>query len=33
MRVLLLRPPRIKQAVTIGEFMFCEPLGLEIVYG
>jgi len=31
--ILLVRPPRIKQAVTLGEFMFCEPIGLEIVYG
>jgi len=31
MRVLLVRPPRIKKAITIGEFMFCEPIGLEIV--
>lgn len=33
MKILLVRPPRIKQAVTLGEFMFCEPVGLEIVYG
>jgi radical SAM superfamily enzyme YgiQ (UPF0313 family) len=32
MRILLVRPPRIKQAITIGEFMFCEPVGLESVY-
>jgi radical SAM superfamily enzyme YgiQ (UPF0313 family) len=32
MNILLMRPPRIKQAVTLGEFMFCEPIGLEIVY-
>jgi hopanoid C-3 methylase len=32
MRILLVRPPRIKQAVTIGEFMYSEPIGLEIVY-
>ncbi|MBN2008515.1 radical SAM protein [candidate division KSB1 bacterium] len=32
MRILLVRPPRLKQAITIGEFMFCEPIGLEIVY-
>jgi len=32
MKILLVRPPRIKQAVTLGEFMFCEPIGLEIVY-
>ncbi|MGM0396772.1 MAG: B12-binding domain-containing radical SAM protein [Bacillota bacterium] len=33
MRVLLIRPPRIKQAITMGSFMFSEPLGLEMVYG
>lgn len=33
MRVLLVRPPRIKQAITISDFMFSEPLGLEMVYG
>lgn len=32
MKILLVRPPRIKQAVTLGELMFCEPIGLEIVY-
>ncbi len=32
MRILLVRPPRIKQSITIGEFMFCEPMGLEAVY-
>ncbi len=32
MKILLVRPPRIKQAVTLGEFMFCEPIGLECVY-
>lgn len=32
MRVLLVRPPRIKQAITLGDFMFSEPLGLEMVY-
>ena len=32
MKILLVRPPRIKQAITIGEFMFCEPIGLEAVY-
>lgn len=32
MKVLLVRPPRIKQAVTLGEFMYSEPIGLEIVY-
>ena len=33
MRILLIRPPRPPKAITIGEFMFCEPLGLEAVYG
>lgn len=33
MRILLVRPPRIKQAVTVSEMMFSEPLGLEMVYG
>ena len=32
MRILLVRPPRIKKAITIGEFMFCEPVGLESLY-
>ncbi len=32
MKILLVRPPRIKKAITIGEFMFCEPIGLEAVY-
>ncbi len=32
MKILLIRPPRIKKAITIGEFMFCEPIGLEMVY-
>lgn len=32
MRILLVRPPRRKQAITLGEFMFSEPLGLECVY-
>lgn len=31
MRILLLRPARIKQAISIGEFMYCEPIGLEMV--
>ncbi|WP_446008581.1 B12-binding domain-containing radical SAM protein [Candidatus Electrothrix sp.] len=31
MRILLIRPPRPPKAITIGEFMFCEPLGLEAV--
>ena len=33
MKVLLLRPPRIKQAIALGEFMYSEPIGLEMVYG
>jgi radical SAM superfamily enzyme YgiQ (UPF0313 family) len=33
MNILLIRPSRPPQAITIGEFMFCEPLGLEAVYG
>ncbi len=33
MNILLVRPPRIKQAVTLSHFMFSEPLGLEMVYG
>ena len=32
MKVLLVRPPRIKQAITLGEFMYSEPIGLEIIY-
>lgn len=32
MKVLLLRPSRIKQAINLGEFMFSEPIGLEMVY-
>lgn len=32
MKILLVRPPRIKQAVTLGEMMFCEPLGLQCIY-
>lgn len=32
MRILLVRPPRMKQAITVGEFMFCEPIGLECLY-
>ena len=32
MKILLVRPARIKQAITLGEFMFSEPLGLEMVY-
>lgn len=33
MKILLLRPPRIKQAITLSDFMFSEPLGLEMIYG
>lgn len=33
MKVLLVRPPRIKQAITLSDFMFAEPLGLEMIYG
>ena len=33
LRVLLVRPPRMKQAITLGEFMFSEPIGLECIYG
>lgn len=32
MKVLLVRPPRIKQAIALGEFMYSEPIGLEMVY-
>lgn len=32
MKILLVRPPRIKQAVTLSDFMFSEPLGLEMLY-
>jgi radical SAM superfamily enzyme YgiQ (UPF0313 family) len=32
MKILLVRTARIKQAITVGEFMFCEPIGLECVY-
>jgi len=31
MRVLLVRPGRRKQAITLGEFMYAEPIGLECV--
>ena len=31
-RVLLVRTGRIKQAITLGEFMFSEPVGLECLY-
>lgn len=33
MKILLVRPPRIKQAITVSDFMFSEPLGLEMIYG
>lgn len=32
MRVLLVRPPRIKQSIALGEFMYSEPIGLEMVF-
>lgn len=31
MKILLVRPGRRKQAITLGEFMFAEPIGLECV--
>lgn len=33
MKILLIRPPRIKQSITVSDFMFSEPLGLEMIYG
>jgi len=33
MRILLVRPPRIEQSITLSDFMFSEPLGLEMIYG
>ena len=33
MKILLVRPPRIEQAITLSDFMFSEPLGLEMIYG
>lgn len=33
MKILLVRPPRIKQAITLSDFMFSEPIGLEMIYG
>lgn len=33
MRILLVRPPRIKQAITLSDFMFSEPIGLEMLFG
>ena len=32
MKILLVRPPRIKQAITLSDFMFSEPIGLEMIY-
>ncbi len=32
MKILLVRPPRIKQAITVSDFMFSEPIGLEMIY-
>lgn len=32
MRILLVRPPRREKAVSLGDFMFAEPIGLECVY-
>ncbi|HAS82330.1 MAG TPA: B12-binding domain-containing radical SAM protein [Verrucomicrobia bacterium] len=32
MRILLVRPPRPPQSITLGAFMYGEPIGLEIVY-
>ncbi len=32
MKVLLVRPPRIKKSITLGEFMYSEPIGLEMIY-
>lgn len=31
MRILLVRTARMKQAITLGELMFCEPIGLECI--
>ncbi|KJS22967.1 MAG: radical SAM protein [Clostridiaceae bacterium BRH_c20a] len=31
MRILLVRPKRRKKSITLGEFMFSEPLGLECI--
>lgn len=33
MKILLVRPPRIKQSITLSDFMFSEPIGLEMIYG
>lgn len=33
MKVLLVRPPRIKQSITLSDIMFSEPIGLEMIYG
>jgi radical SAM superfamily enzyme YgiQ (UPF0313 family) len=32
MNILLVRPPRIKQAITLSSFMFAEPIGLEMIF-
>ncbi len=32
MKILLVRTGRRKQAITLGEFMFSEPIGLECIY-
>lgn len=32
MKILLVRPPRIKKAITVSDFMFSEPIGLEMIY-
>jgi len=32
LNILLVRTPRVKQSITLGEAMFCEPIGLEMVY-
>jgi len=32
MKILLVRPPRVKKAVTLSDFMYSEPLGLEMLY-
>ena len=31
MRILLVRPQRREKSITLGEFMFSEPLGLECI--
>ena len=32
MKILLVRPPRIKKAVTLSDFMYSEPIGLEMLH-